>query len=59
MAKLRAARDAGDVDEGPLSMGQDAGLINDIPSAADIVVRIAKEAEEVLTTRLPRLIAAH
>ena len=27
IAKLRAARDAGDVDEGPLSMGQDAGLI--------------------------------
>src|SRR6516164_1177046 len=58
LAKLRAARDAGDVDEGPLSMGQDAGLINDIPSAADIVIRIAKEAEEILTRRLPRLVAA-
>jgi hypothetical protein len=39
-------------------MGQDAGLINDIPSAADIVIGIAKEAEEILTRRLPRLVAA-
>jgi NAD(P)H-dependent flavin oxidoreductase YrpB (nitropropane dioxygenase family) len=58
IAKLRAARDAGDVDEGPLSMGQDAGLIHDIPSAGDIVLRIAREAEEILTSKLPRLIAA-
>jgi hypothetical protein len=39
-------------------MGQDAGLINDIPSAADIVIGIAKEAEEILTRRLPWLVAA-
>src|SRR5262247_2845202 len=36
LAKLRAARESGDVDEGPLSMGQDAGLIHDIPSAGEI-----------------------
>ena len=28
IVRLRAAREAGDVDEGPLSMGQDAGLIS-------------------------------
>jgi hypothetical protein len=38
-------------------MGQDAGLIHDIPSAADIVIRIAGEAEEILR-KLPRLVAA-
>jgi len=35
IAKLRAAREAGDIDEGPLSMGQDAGLIHDIPGAGN------------------------
>ena len=29
-------------------MGQDAGLIHDIPPAAEIVRRIAQEAEEIL-----------
>jgi NAD(P)H-dependent flavin oxidoreductase YrpB (nitropropane dioxygenase family) len=57
LAKLQAARKAGDVDEGPLSMGQDAGLIHDIPPAGDIVARIAREAEEILAQRLPRLAA--
>jgi NAD(P)H-dependent flavin oxidoreductase YrpB (nitropropane dioxygenase family) len=53
-AKLQAARKSGNVDEGPLSMGQDAGLIHDIPSAAEIVRRIASEAEEILS-QLPAL----
>ena len=34
-------------------MGQDAGLIHDIPRAGDIVSRIAQEAEEILTRKLP------
>ena len=58
IAKLRAAREAGDVDEGPLSMGQDAGLIRDIPRAGDIVIRIAQEAEEILTRKLPCFVTA-
>ncbi len=53
--KLRAARESGDVDEGPLSMGQDAGLIHDIPPAAEVVKRIAHEADELLQCKLPRL----
>ncbi len=57
LARLRAAREAGDVDEGPLSMGQDAGLIRDIPAAGEIVRRIAHEAEEILARKLPRLVA--
>jgi NAD(P)H-dependent flavin oxidoreductase YrpB (nitropropane dioxygenase family) len=55
-AKLNAARQSGDVDEGPLSMGQDAGLIHDIPPAGEIVSRIVREAEEILGRKLPRLI---
>jgi NAD(P)H-dependent flavin oxidoreductase YrpB (nitropropane dioxygenase family) len=38
IARLRAARESGDTDEGPLSMGQDAGLIRNIPHAAEIVI---------------------
>src|SRR5262245_32461154 len=53
IAKLRAAREAGDIDEGPLSMGQDAGLIHDIPPAGEIVIRIAREANEILRKQLP------
>ena len=55
-AKLNAARQSGDIDEGPLSMGQDAGLIHDIPPAGEIVNRIVREAEEILGRKLPRLI---
>jgi NAD(P)H-dependent flavin oxidoreductase YrpB (nitropropane dioxygenase family) len=57
LAKLRAARESGDVEEGPLSMGQDAGLIHDIPGAGEIVARIAREAEEIVAHRLPGLVA--
>ncbi|MBN8937074.1 MAG: nitronate monooxygenase, partial [Rhizobiales bacterium] len=57
IARLRAARQSGDVDEGPLSMGQDAGLIHDIPPAGDLVLRIAQEAEEILARKLPRLLS--
>ena len=57
--RLQAARKAGDVDEGPLSMGQDAGLIHDIVPAAEIVARIAQEADEILGRKLPRLVASH
>jgi len=55
-AKLNAARQSGDVDEGPLSMGQDAGLIHDIPPAGEIVTRIVREAEEIVGRKLLRLI---
>jgi cell division ATPase FtsA len=39
-------------------MGQDAGLIHDIPPAADIVNRIVKEAEAILTKKLPAVIVS-
>jgi hypothetical protein len=44
------------VNEAVLSMGQDAGLINEILPAGEIVRRIAHDAEQILTQRLPRLV---
>ena len=57
-AGLQEARKNGDVDEGPLSMGQDAGLVRDIPPAGEIVTRIAQEAEQILTSQLPRVLVS-
>ena len=55
-AALQTARKNGDVDEAVLSMGQDAGLIHDIAPAAEIVSRIAEEAERILTDRMTHFI---
>ena len=57
-AQIRAARETGDAQEAPLSMGQDAGLICDIPPAGVIVRRMAEEAERILTERLPKFVQA-
>lgn len=56
LADVQAARKAGDIDNAPLSMGQDCGLIHDILPAAEIVARIAREAEAILAEKLPRLL---
>jgi NAD(P)H-dependent flavin oxidoreductase YrpB (nitropropane dioxygenase family) len=56
LASIRAARSSGDTAEAVLSMGQDAGLIHEILPAAEIVARIAREAEEILSKRLPQTI---
>lgn len=56
LADVQAARKDGLVDEAPLSMGQDSGLIRDIPPAAEIVARIAREAEAILASKLPQLV---
>jgi NAD(P)H-dependent flavin oxidoreductase YrpB (nitropropane dioxygenase family) len=55
-ASVQAARKAGDINEAPLSMGQDAGLIHDIPPAGEIVTRMVAEAEQILRERLPRMV---
>jgi len=55
LKSIAAARKAGDREEAPLSFGQDAGLINTIIPAGDIVRSIAKEAEEIMRNKLPRL----
>jgi NAD(P)H-dependent flavin oxidoreductase YrpB (nitropropane dioxygenase family) len=56
LAAVQAAHNSGNADEAPLFIGQDAGLIHDIPTAAEIVNRIAREAEQILTQRLPRMV---
>jgi NAD(P)H-dependent flavin oxidoreductase YrpB (nitropropane dioxygenase family) len=56
LAGVQAARKRGDAEEAVLSMGQDAGLIHDVPPAAEVVARIAGEAERILRERLPALL---
>src|SRR5216684_1812759 len=56
-AALQAARKNGDPQEAVLSMGQDAGLIREILPAAEIVDRIAREAEQILSKTLPQRVA--
>ena len=55
-AALERASAAGNVDNASLLIGQDAGLIHDIPSAGEIVQRIVAEAEALLKDRLPNLV---
>jgi len=55
-AGIQAARAAGDAEEAYLLYGQDAGLINDLPPAGEIVRRVAAEAEEILASKLPGLL---
>jgi len=57
-AALRIAREKGDTDNASLLIGQDAGLIRDIPPAGEIVERIMGEAEDLLKGRLPALVRA-
>ena len=56
LADVQAARKVGDIDNAPLSMGQDCGLIHDIAPAGEIVARIVREAEAILKEKLPRLV---
>jgi nitronate monooxygenase len=50
-ARLRQARAEGDVDNGSLLIGQDAGLIESVEPAAAVVTRIVAEAESLLASR--------
>ena len=56
LADVMDARKSGNVSGAPLSYGQDAGLIDDIVPAGELVTRIAAEAEEILRDRLPTLV---
>ncbi|MGH7714830.1 MAG: nitronate monooxygenase, partial [Vulcanimicrobiaceae bacterium] len=52
LAEVKDARVRGDADAAPLPFGQDTGLIHDIPPAGEIVARIVREAEQILSTTL-------
>lgn len=54
--EVAAARAAGDVNNAPLSFGQDAGLIESIKSAKEVIQEVVADAEEIIRERLPRLI---
>lgn len=57
-ARARAAVYAGgDPDGGVWTAGQAQGLIHDIPTCAELVSRIAGQARELITGRLPDLLA--
>jgi NAD(P)H-dependent flavin oxidoreductase YrpB (nitropropane dioxygenase family) len=49
---IAEARAAGDVDNATLLFGQDAGLIDAVIPAAEIIERMAREADEIIRDRL-------
>ncbi|MCI0561722.1 MAG: hypothetical protein MN733_24800, partial [Nitrososphaera sp.] len=51
-----AARQAGDMENAPILIGQDAGLIDAVLPAGEVVHRIIAQAEEIITNRLRHLI---
>jgi NAD(P)H-dependent flavin oxidoreductase YrpB (nitropropane dioxygenase family) len=51
LTRIQRARQEGDVDNGALLIGQDAGLIDRIEPAGEIVLRLVREAEELLSRR--------
>ncbi|MFZ5733454.1 MAG: NAD(P)H-dependent flavin oxidoreductase [Pseudomonadota bacterium] len=53
-ARGRTVYEKGDPDAGIWSAGQVQGLIHDIPSCAELVSRIVREAEEIIRQRLDR-----
>lgn len=52
------ARATGDVENSALFFGQDAGLIDSVRSAEDIIGSMVSEAENVIKTRLSRLVGS-
>ncbi|TAJ69926.1 MAG: nitronate monooxygenase [Phenylobacterium sp.] len=51
-ARGKVVYEAGDPDYGIWSAGQIQGLIHDIPTCAELIHRIVREAEEIITARL-------
>lgn len=54
--RVTRARQSGDVAGGVLLIGQDAGLIDTVEPAGDVVRRLVREAEAVLATRAAELL---
>ncbi|MEO8114115.1 MAG: nitronate monooxygenase family protein [Phenylobacterium sp.] len=52
----RVVYEAGDPDHGIWSAGQVQGLIHDIPTCAELIHRIVREAEEIIQGRLGRML---
>jgi NAD(P)H-dependent flavin oxidoreductase YrpB (nitropropane dioxygenase family) len=56
-AAVTAARAAGDAEHTPLLFGQDAGLIEAIEPAGEVIARLIRETHAVITGRLAALVA--
>jgi NAD(P)H-dependent flavin oxidoreductase YrpB (nitropropane dioxygenase family) len=56
LRRIQVAREQGDVDDGTLLIGQDAGLIETIESAAEVVRRVVAEAEQILSRRIAEVL---
>ncbi|RMI30311.1 NAD(P)H-dependent flavin oxidoreductase [Nocardia stercoris] len=57
-ARGRKVFEDGDLDAGIWSAGQCQGLIHDIPTCADLIARMVREAEELITGRLTNAVVA-
>jgi nitronate monooxygenase len=53
--RYRAARDAGDIETAVLFAGEGAGLIRDCPPAAEIILRMVRDAEALVSGAVDRL----
>jgi nitronate monooxygenase len=56
-AQGRVLLETGDLDAGLVWAGQVQGLIHDIPTVAELVARIMKDAEAIIARRLPGFLA--
>jgi NAD(P)H-dependent flavin oxidoreductase YrpB (nitropropane dioxygenase family) len=56
-ARGRVALETGDLDAGLVWAGQVQGLIHDIPTCAELLDRIVREAEAIIAARLGRFIS--
>ena len=54
----RRVFDDGDLDAGIWSVGTVMGLIHDVPTVSELVSRIVREAEEIITGRLGGMVDA-
>ncbi|HLR45138.1 MAG TPA: nitronate monooxygenase, partial [Brevibacterium sp.] len=52
----RTVFEEGDIEAGQWTVGMVQGIIDDVPSAADLVNRIVTDAEEIITGRLAGLV---
>ncbi len=57
-AKGRVALETGDVDAGLVWAGQVQGLINDIPTCAELIGRIVSDAEAIIRGRMAGMLGA-
>src|SRR5437870_10689431 len=56
LQRIQRAREQGDVANGSLLIGQDAGLIDSIEPAGSIVERVVRDAETILRRRLAEVL---